>query len=350
MPKKDARERSKSGWKATQNQIKKKRKVKLATLLIGILLAFLLLSEVANLVRSLTRPLNGNTVRSYRWEGKANFNVAVLGQGISVISLNPIQKKVTIISSPDQTYVEVPGGFGKWQLRSVFDLGQTNGEGGRLLEDTLTSFLGIPVEGFIRLKGNLQGWEANDLVNSIRRTPISILTQLKNIDSDLTLGELTQLNLNLFQVRFDKVKTLDLQKLGVLDQGKLPDSTEVFTFESTKLDTILSDLVEDKIKEENLSIAVFNATEHPALAQRAARLITNLGGSVIQISNSPQKQDKTFVSGEKSKTLDRLKQIFAPGCSKKEDCDKITIDLNKISSRAQINVILGEDFFFRFGN
>lgn len=326
----------------------RKKKVKLALLLISILVALLLVGQIVNLVGILYRPLNQNA-RSYLWDGKTNLNVAVLGQGVWVISLNPIQKKVTVITFPTQTYLEVPRGFGKWQARSVFDLGESQEGGGKLLEDTLTSFLGVPVEGFIKLKGHLENKEAGDLVGLIRQTPISLLINLKNIDSDLTLWELLRWNLSLLGVRFDKFKSLDLKNLGVLDKGTLADGTEVFNFDPIRMDSVISDLVEDKFKQENLSIAVFNGSERPLMAQRAARLITNLGGSVIQISNFPQKQDKTFVFGENSKTLDRLRQIFT-SCGQSKDCDKINIDLYKMSSRAQINVILGEDFFFRFGN
>lgn len=327
----------------------RQRKVRLALLLIGILVVLLLVGQGVNLVSALYRPLNQYTARSYLWDGKSNFNIAFLSKGVWVVSLNPIQKKVTVITLPAQTYLEVPRGFGRWQLRAVFDLGEPQGEGGRLLEDTLTSFLGVPVEGFIKFKGSLKDKEVDELIGLIRQTPVSLLTNLQNIDSDLNLWELLRWNFTLFRVRFDKVKSLDLKNLGVLDRGTLADGTEIFNFDPVKADSIISDLVEDKFKQENLSVAVFNGSERPLMAQRAARLITNLGGSVIQISNFPQPQNKTVVFGENSKTLDRLRQIFA-SCGQSKDCDKIDIDLDKISSRAQINVILGEDFFFRFGN
>jgi len=128
-----------------------------------------------------------------------------------------------------------------------------------------------------------------------------------------------------------------------LDKENLADGTPVFTTDQIKLDSVLSDLRDPAIVSEHKSIAVFNATNHPQLAQKWARLITNLGGNVIQISNTSLRQDKTRIWGEQSQTLKRLTQIFS--C-----CDKIEPQLEGISSRAQINVILGEDFFFRLGN
>ena len=72
---------------------------------------------------------------------------------------------------------------------------------------------------------------------------------------------------------------------------------------------------------------------------KAARIITNLGGNVIIVSNGQTNLKNTKVTGVKSKTLDRLKQIF-------EISGKIDPNMEELtSSRADINVFLGEDYF-----
>lgn len=320
-------------WKTVQSRHKQKKKIKLAFLAVALLGALFTAGALVNLTKTLTSPWQLDSQKNYRWDGSFNINVVVRGESVSLISFNPSQKKATVIAIPDVTYVDVPGGFGKWQIRSVYDLGQ-----GGLLKRTLISFLGIPADGFIQLKGG-----AEDYVDWIRQNPLNPFLSLQNIESDLTPLELLQFNLKLFQVRFDRVNSINLEALSVLDKSSLPDQTEVLTGDPVRLDSILASLSDENIKTEHKTVAVFNATERPLIAQKAARIITNLGGNVIQISNTSLKQDKTRIWGEQSQTLTRLTQIF--GC-----CDKIEPQPEEISSRAQINVILGEDFFLRLGN
>lgn len=320
-----------SKWKVVQSRAKQKKAVKLALVTVAILISLFLAGAVISLVNTLTSPWQLDSQKNYRWDGRFNLNVAVRGKSISLINLNPSQKKVTVIIVPDATYVDVPGGFGKWQIRSVYDLG-----GGSLLSRTLTIFLGVPVEGFIQLKGGLE-----DYVDWIRQSPLNFFLSLQNMESDLTPLELVQFNFKLFQIRYDKIQRINLESL-VLDKATLPDSTEVLTGDPTKLDALMQTLSETSLQEEHKSVAVFNGTEQPLVGAKAARIITNLGGNVIQIANASQTLDKTYVWGEESATLQRIKQIFR--C-----CDKLG-SLEGISSRAQINVVLGEDFFQDLSN
>lgn len=334
-----------SKWKLVQSRQKQKKRIKLALLTVAILGSLFLAGALVNLTKTLTSPWQLNTQKSYSWDGRYNLNVVLRGASVSLISFNPVQKKVIVIKLPPQTYLDVPGGFGKWQLRSVYDLGQSGSSAGaNLLERTLTSFLGVPVEGFIQLRGDFAEEGGEDFVRLIRQNPLNILLALKDTRSDLSPLELLRFNMALFQVRFDKVNSIDLGSSSVLNKSNLPDQTEVLIGDPVRIDSIAQNLADNGVLEEHKTVAVFNATERPLIAQKAARIVTNLGGNVIQISNASFKLDKTRVSGEPSQTLKRLTQIF--GC-----CDKIDPQsLEGISSRAQINVILGEDFFLRLGN
>lgn len=340
MPKRSARGKLNRGWKATQTHAKIKKKTKLALFTIGLIIILILLGQVINFTKALLNPWQqGALAKNYLWDRQFNINLVVKNESVSVLLFNPIKKEATIIKIPDNTFLDVPQGLGWWQLRSIYDLG-----GDKLLKNSLSSFLGIPIDGFIKLTGYLEQKRTEDLISEIRQNPLNTIRLLSSIQTDLTLWELLNLNLSLAQIRFDKVKTLDLVKLRVLDEQKLADGTWVFTADPARLDSILSDAVDNKLREEHLSIAVFNATDHPQLAQKVKRLISNLGGNVIQISNAPKKSDKSYLFGEKSQTLKRLTQIFDLG-------DKINLkDLDEISSRAQINLILGEDFSKKIGN
>ena len=79
------------------------------------------------------------------------------------------------------------------------------------------------------------------------------------------------------------------------------------------------------------------------MAQKAARMITNLGGNVIITSNAQNIYAKTIVTGQTGPTLTRLSEVFDLGCSKDPTCANIPVPEVE-NSRAQINIVLGEDF------
>lgn len=323
------------GWKSARSKIKKSKQVKLALIVLGVIFGFLILSWAIRFVSQMFSPLTSQeSVKNYTWDGKFNLNLVVRTKGISLLSFNPKEGKISIINIPDETFLEVPGGFGSWQLGSIFDLGesQKKGEGHKFLLSSLTSFLAVPIDGFLDFSQNK---ETDEIVSILRSNPVSGISLLSRVKTNLTPLELIRLKLGIWGVRFDKIKEINLA--DVLEKSKLPDEQEVFMADPARVDSVLADLVDPTLTSEHISIAIFNATDVAGLAQKWARVITNLGCNVIITANADEKLKKTKLSGERSYTFQRLGQIFALG-------DKIKPQSNLASTRAQINLILGEDY------
>lgn len=327
-----------SKWKVAQSKVKTKKRNRLALIVLGLVILFLTLSWVVQFAQSL---FTSSVSRNYYWDAEFNINLLVRTNHTSVVSYSPKEEKITIINIPDETFVEVPYGFGKWQLRAVYELGESQKEmgGNKLLKDTLTDFFAIPIDGFLDLSALKSLNSASEVVNTIRQNPFAGLSLLSSLKTDLTLWEILRLKMGISGVRFDKIRELDLLKLGVLDKENLADGTQILTADPVQLDSVLSLLADPLISSEHKAIAVLNATGHSQFAGRWARLITNLGGNVIITSNASKRLDKTQVVGEKSLTLKRLMQIFS------SDGRITPQDGDIASSRAQINLLLGEDYF-----
>lgn len=328
------------GWKDVQSKTRRSKRTKLALAVLGLVAGILVFSWVVRFTQTLFSPWKAaSTHKSYTWNGEFNINLLLRTPHVSILTYNPKEEKLTLINIPDETFLEVPHGFGSWQLRSIYDLGESqNGVGGhQLLVDTMTDFLAVPIDGFLDLSGLQPQKSAAGIIEEIRQNPFSGANLLPILKTNLTIWELLKLKMGISSVRFDKVKELDLEKLDVLDRSSLPDGTPIFTGDPIKLDSILSGLADPAIAAEHKSIAVFNATEQPQLASKWARLITNLGGNVIITSNSDEKINKTQVTGVPSATLKRLRQIFGV-IDKNKDSRQVS------SSRAQINLLLGQDY------
>ena len=336
MPRKSVH---KNTWKETQSRTKNKKTTKLAILVLSAIAALLIVGQMINLLHALLSPWKIDQKRNYTWDQNLAINLVIKNSTFDFLSYIPSDKKITIIHLPDNLIVDVPFGMGKWQLGSVYDLGETNkkGDGSYLIKQTVSTLLGVNVDGILEFrKGGFDDF----------RKDLNMITLLQNLKSDLTVWEILNLKLALSAASFDKVKKLNLEDLLVLDKGSLADGTKIYTYDPVKIDSIVSNITDPLIREEHKSIAVLNATEKPLLAQSASRLITNLGANVIIISNSNSKSNKSYILGGKSKTVDRLIQIFDKSkCSQDKSCVKISPNqLGVDIQRVEIVVVLGEDY------
>ena len=337
------------GWKHVQYKTKLKQKSKLALFVLALILGIIVISWIIRSAGSLFYPwrMPSQYAKSYTWDGQFNINLLIRTNHISLFSYNPQDEKISVYDIPDELFLDVPGGFGSWQLRSIYQMGESQkGIGGnRLLVKTLSSSFAVPVDGFLDFSGLKSAKSAREIVDTIRQNPFSGISLLSSLRTNLTFWELIRLKLNIAAVRFDKIKEVDLSKQGILDKEVLLDGSQVYSVDPVKLDSVMSGLSDPLVSKEHKSIAVFNATDHPQLATSWARMVTNLGGNVIITKNANARLKNTQVLGEQSPTLKRLSQIFSLDCQNNPKCDKISLtDEDLVSSRAVINIFLGEDY------
>lgn len=334
MPSRSARQ---SGWKSVQSKEKVKEKTKLALYVLGAIIVLLLLSQFFKSIKALNSSWQMDSKKNYVWDGQFNINLIFKSKGTSLISYNPQSQKIIIVDIPDQTLID-GGSFGQWQARALYDLG-----GDQLVKSSMRDFFGQPIDGFLDFSDQYKQESGQQIVEFIRNNPFGVLNILSHLKTDLTLMELIRLKFGLSSVRFDKVISLDLVNLGVLEKALLLDGTEILTFDPNKLDVALADLADPTIKNEHKSVAIFNATNKSLFAQKWARLVSNIGANIIITTNASQVSDKTQVLGEQSATLKRLTQIFNFHC-KGGECDKIqSTDADLSSSRSEINIKLAPD-------
>lgn len=348
---------------------KTSQKTKLALIVLALVLLVLVVGKIVNIISNFKQPISRDSeiFRLHPWDKTANLNLVIKSKDIAVLSYDPINKDVLILEIPDSLYVFVPNGFGNWKISSVFDLGQVekNKIGAKLLKGSVANFLGIPVDGYILFEGKYKEQNVAQLVGLLRDGMFASYKLLPNIKTDLTTQEFINLTSGLSKVRFDKIQDLDLAKLNLLDKSQLGDGSPIFTSDPDRIDSISAKFAEDQISDEKLSIAVYNATDTPGLALKAGRVIVNIGGNVIISTNASHKRKQTIVIAKDitTKTANRLGQIFTSDCSDSLKCgiivckaleqvqpqDKCFVDDQQIlNSRANISVVVGEDYVSRF--
>lgn len=326
-------------WKTAQKKSKQKRTVRLALLTLGLILGLILVSQILKVSHILLSPLNQEK-RTYHWDTTFNLNLVLQTKPMSLLSYNPVEQTIKIIEIPDETYLEVPGGFGSWRAGIIDRLG-----GAQLVKDAIGNYFALPIDGFLGISG--KDMSGSNMVDLFRGNPLTLISTLSNLKTDLTPVELARFYWGMRGVRFDKIETYNLSDLGLLSEGTLADGTKILIGDPTKIDGMIAkNFTDSKIIDEGAAIAVFNATDKPGLAGKSASLISHIGGNVIIQTSLEENSSQTAVFGKKNPyTLRRLKEIFQSTCEGEKDCAILGASASSAEyfSRAQVNLILGSE-------
>ncbi len=339
-----------------KNSVKKPKKVlspkgssptRLALIALSIVIGIILFGKIIEWVTSLYQPITKDLLvkKTASWDGRSNINIAFKTDTISVISYNPQSQKMTILNLPNNLYMELPKGYGSWSLGSVYDLGQSENPpvGSELLKESLTKLLGLPMDAYITLDQNSK--PVDKLLGEIKSNPISTISLVRQIKTDLTPLEAVRILKAFSSTRADKQEVLDFASSEITISKLLPDSSRVLGINTVALDTFIREKMADpNFTGEGMDIAVYNATSHFGLATELSRAITNMGGNVIFTSNTENYLKTSIVTSTdpQKETSKRITQLFAPQCLKSKCA---STDPKITTSRAQINVIVGEDYF-----
>ncbi len=363
--------KSKVGWKKVQSQGRMARQVRLGVVALAFLLTLILVGKTIAFLGSLSRPYSPDGVaaeRQVNWSAPETLNLAVKYNDIYLLSLNPQSDQLTIFKVPSEAYVNASFGFGSWPIRSIYGLGQGENPpmGAKLLETTLSSVLGVSVDGYLILPDDKAG-NLENLTVKIKQNPLTFMGLLRKSKTDLSLSEYWNFWWSLKKVRTDKIETVDLGDSGIAKTNVLADGSKVYSLDQYKLDAVIQKQLEDlNLRKESLSVGVFNATDHQGLAEKAARIVTNMGGRVIFTTNLSTSLENSFVverhqanKGKLSYTTSRLTKIFtSSACSKGGSIFSFKSqgkepvcspkDLTLSPSTADVNIILGEDYYLRY--
>jgi len=348
-------------WKTDQKAKKTEKNLKLAVIALLILGLLLIFGRVFQFFSEFQKPFYSlNTQkRSVSWDGESVINLLIAkaeGDGnlrsMNFVSLNPTEEKMSILKLSEEIYVDVPRNFGSWKLGSVYKLGQENKPpmGEDLVKMSVSKMLALPVDGIIEVntKGDL---DVESLVMEWKKNMFSGFGFLTNVKTDLSLKETTDFVFKATKVRQDNITNVDFFKTSITQSELLPDSSRVLGVDAVKLDSLMKQsLVDSNIANEDLTVAIFNGTDHAGLTAEAVRMIGNLGARVTIITNTAEKFVKSgvYINPEEgsetvnSRTYKRLAEVFAPKCLK-ETCT--TADAEVATSRASINIVLGEEYY-----
>lgn len=273
------------------------------------------------------------------WDGQNRLNLVAESHPIFIVSLVP-RKEMTVLLIPDDIFIEAIRGFGFYRVKSIYKLGELEGQGGELLLGSIQEFLGVPLDGHVVMESlKLKVDQDVEMVKKLLLSQIWLLLRSSG-KTNLSAWDLAAFWWQLKKIRPTKITLVNLGQLDACSQTMLADGTRAINVDSERLNQLANQLFEDeKIRTENLALSILNGTDQFGLAKKAARLISNLGGRVVEIGDWREDVPRCELKGVKSKiktyTAQKLKSIF--------NCQWTGDDL--AGHRADLVIILGEDYW-----
>lgn len=332
---------SKSRWRKYQKNNHTKKTLSLGILALGVLVILILVSKLFGVLISFNQPFSPDSQVKYtrhNWDGAGILNLVVKTKDLNLLSFDPATNTVTLLNIPDETYLELPQGYGKWPARSIYDLGQSESKGSFLLKGTISRVFGVPVDGYLIYPGQ-EKLTGESLVNKFKQDPLS-LNLIFSAKTDLSAGELLRFWWEMKSVRSDKINTLNLAQSNLTSWILLADGSRVLDIDKLRLDQFIQGHFEDnRLSQEGLSIGIYNATDHSGLAEKASRMIANMGGRVVFATTASTAVPKSTVIGKKSYSYNKLSEVF----NASQNTKVLGADFD--TNRADVVVVLGEDFY-----
>lgn len=282
------------------------------------------------------------------WQKNQRVNVLVFTKPVFVVSYDLKNNSINAVAIPADISLETTKGYGNYRLDKLLRLDDQEKQNGRLLMSSISKLLGIPIDGYIDDQKTLKDISADLDKDQFIKLHYGIIG-LNQLFSGIKSNSVNNIysiidNLKCYlvnqRIKGGKIGFINLGLTSAYLKINGGDETQFNTLDLQRLDEVLKDYFnEDEISNENYNIEVLNSTSESGLAEDVARLITNIGGKIVNTDNSSEKNYtgcKLFTDEKvkKTTTYRRLKKLFS--CRDGEGI------LN--NSRADLSMIIGVNF------
>lgn len=227
----------------------------------------------------------------------------IVGSPMTIFSWNGAHSKLLILSIPSEVNIEGVSGVGSYSLQSLWKLGIIDTKKKDLLVKSLEHALGAPLPWYIGVKGDQLESPPSPL-SAVRGTfsfsALMAFVTGKKYQTNLSLVNFVSFALSFMNLSPSDITTIDLADKKVLTDIFLPDASLVPVVDINRLDVLLGTQLEDeRIRKESLSVVVRNTTNRPLLGTRVARLLSRTGALVVSVTNGEPVVERCELLGKR---------------------------------------------------
>jgi len=267
-------------------------------------------------------------------------------QSASFTIIDTHEQSLKTIRLPQETIVRLPYGMDEFKLASLYKVTPLENtiNKNNLIIQTLVEYFGLPVERLYIIKNTENGTSFNEWLTH----PVTLFKltfdqkwakhHVITNETPLSLIELARI---IHKVPNEFNTTIDIKQYGIGIESKNKDGTTILNTDRNKLDEYIKKSFQNiELIHEKLNIKIENSTEITGLGSKFSRIVTNMGGIVIDVGNSIEKTDTTiiYIKEEHLKETTTFHEI-----SKILQSYEVKVD-NEMSSGADISVRLGQSY------
>ncbi len=261
-------------------------------------------------------------------------STVLVSDKVYVVSWDSERKHVVLVGLLGSVAIEGARGYGRYPLFSLLKLDTIDRHGGRLFVESLSDALGLPLVGMMQIS---QPSESSNSIEFLRE--VFSWQSLFEVGKrrSISWGTWASWVLATASLKADQVETISTTH-ALADQVQ-PDGSIVSIFDSQRFDYLYGNLFTDaRIRTEGITVSVYNTTEVPTIGQRAARILSQLGISVVTVGNDETKLSRCILTGTqeslRSQTAEFIRSYF--------HCDVKKID--ETQGTSDLSLQLGSDY------
>jgi hypothetical protein len=270
------------------------------------------------------------TLQTRFWKSSAKtFLVISKESGEVVISVfDPGLEKITNITFPKNTEVDVARQLGRWKLGSVRELGENEDLEGKLLAETIVKHFKLPVAAWADAPA--LGFADGDLLGIVKASLLPYKT-------NLGIGD--RLKLGLFSIRIKNLKreNIDFSEGNILKKVTLIGGEEGYVLAGRLPNYIVALFSNPNISSEGVVIVILDATGKANVAEEVGEVVEVMGVKLANIKKEEVDDSDCEVKGKEKELLEEIAQVFS--CKKLKVAPEGNFDLE---------IKIGEGFSKRF--
>lgn len=261
------------------------------------------------------------------WNGKEKVALAVRSNdGASVLLFDPHYDELVTLYIPEHTEIEAAKQLGRWKIESIWELGQQEGESGKLLADSITKYFKFPVSAWADSQAS--GFGIGGVRNIMKAGFGSYAT-------NLTLGDRARMAWFAFRLPNTKHIDIHLENSGYLQKGTLSDGTPGYRKVEPPPQDILALFTDETFGKSTYAIAIQDATGQTQVARNVGSVVEVLGAKVVAVDREETQDIDCIVKGSNAFLINRIAKLF--------NCKE-----EKAESNFDLEILLGTQFARRF--
>ncbi len=261
--------------------------------------------------------------KNWNGEDKVSLVIKNSDQSISVVVFDPLLKEIYNIRIDPNTEIEVAGEYGKWKIKSIWQLGEQEGMGGELLSRSITLGLRMPV----------YLWADNVASGLVEPLSSNLLSSFfSRYKSNLSLGDKFKFLVFSLKVKNTNRVNINLENTSYLERKVLISGDEGFIVAQNPPESISAIFADPALSSKIFRVAIKDGSEKPGLAEELGKVIEVLGGKVSSIEKIQKLDGTCMLESNEVAALRTLEKIF--------DCETTRSEVGNFD----LEVSLGKDF------